>query len=48
MSEDSINDFLILYATVRRIDNDPDRPATVTTRQRPQTSISMEETRFRR
>jgi hypothetical protein len=30
MSEDSINDFLILYATVRCIDNDPDRPATAT------------------
>jgi hypothetical protein len=30
VGQNPVNDALVLYATVRRIDNDPDRPATAT------------------
>ena len=30
VGQNPVNDVLVLYATVRRIDNDPDRPATAT------------------
>ena len=30
MGQNPVDDVLVLYATVRRIDNDPDRPTTAT------------------
>jgi hypothetical protein len=46
MSQDSVNDVLVLYTTVRRPDYDSDESTAVTTRQRPLISISILKTRL--
>ena len=48
MSQNSIDDVLVLDTPVRRIGNDPDGTTAVTTRQRLQTSMSILKTRLSR